>query len=174
MKPIAHLFTTHLVSRTSIRNSFKKGISGSFAFFAWSVLAAAQLTVPEGFVAEKIYDVPNKEQGSWISLAADHKGHIYAGSEKHGLYRFKIPAPATTVTDVQPAFGFKAKQGAQGGDPHRGTSRSAEPRWMGAQTGAILHKGHAKGATPVCCGIGWPVVPYLPLMDVYVAWLHGR
>ena len=81
MKPIAHLFTTHLVSRTSIRNSFKKGISGSCAFFAWSVLAAAQLTVPEGFVAEKIYDVPNKEQGSWISLAPDHKGHIYAGSE---------------------------------------------------------------------------------------------
>ena len=115
MKPIAHLFTTHLVSRTSIRNSFKKGISGSFAFFAWSVLAAAQLTVPEGFVAEKIYDVPNKEQGSWISLAADHKGHIYAGSEKHGLYRFKIPAPAATVTDVQPAFGFKAKPlGVQG------------------------------------------------------------
>jgi len=112
---MAHLFTTHLVSRTSTPSNFKKGISGSFAFFASSVLAAAQLTVPEGFVAEKIYDVPNKEQGSWISLAADQKGHIYAGSEKHGLYRFKIPAPATTVTDVQPAFGFDAKPlGVQG------------------------------------------------------------
>ena len=119
MKPIVRLFTTCspplLVSGNSIRNSFKKGISVSFAFFASSVLAVAQLTVPEGFVAEKIYDVPNKEQGSWISLAADQKGHIYAGSEKHGLYRFKIPAPASTVTDVQPAFGFKAKPlGVQG------------------------------------------------------------
>ena len=93
MKPIAYLFTTHLVyPETSIRNSFKKGISVSFAFFASSVLAVGQLTVPDGFVAEKIYDVPNKEQGSWISLAADHKGYIYAGSEKHGLYRFKIPS----------------------------------------------------------------------------------
>jgi glucose/arabinose dehydrogenase len=62
----------------------------------------AELTVPDGFVAEKIYEVPNKEQGSWISLAADHRGRIYAGSERHGIYRFTVPQPGGTVTDAQP------------------------------------------------------------------------
>ena len=120
MKPIVRLFTTCspplLISGTSIRNSFKKGISVSFAFFASSVLAVAQLSVPEGFVAEKIYDVPNKEQGSWISLAADHKGYIYAGSEKHGL---------PSVTDAS---------GINQQPQQRGASRSARLSYLRRQS----------------------------------------
>lgn len=69
--------------------------------FLFPLYVSAQLTVPEGFVAEKIYDVPNKEQGSWISLAADQQGHLYAGSEKHGLYRFKAPEPGATVSHAE-------------------------------------------------------------------------
>jgi hypothetical protein len=59
------------------------------------------LEVPEGFVAEEIFKVPNDTQGSWISLASDGKGKIYAGSERHGLFVFQEPAPGATVSEAQ-------------------------------------------------------------------------
>ena len=67
----------------------------------------------------------------------------------------------------------RAEQGAQGGGPHRGTSRTRKPRRMGVKKSAIRHVGHAQGATPVGCGIGRPVVPNLSLVNVRISWLHG-
>ena len=67
----------------------------------------------------------------------------------------------------------RAEQGAQGGGPHRGTSRTRKPRRMGVKKSAIRHVGHAQGATPVGCGIGRPVLPNLSLVNVRISWLEG-
>ena len=49
---------------------------------------AAKLSVPNGFEMKAVYQVPEK-YGSWISLTRDQRGWLYAGSEKHGVFRIK-------------------------------------------------------------------------------------
>ncbi len=46
-----------------------------------------------GFEVELIYSVPGGVQGSWVALAADDKGQIYASDQYGDLYRFPAPAP---------------------------------------------------------------------------------
>ena len=44
----------------------------------------------EGFKVEMVYDVP-RSQGSWVSLAVDDKGRLYASDQgKAGLYRITL------------------------------------------------------------------------------------
>src|SRR6476646_9915120 len=66
-------------------------------YFALSLVAAAillpcavfgepiepLLKVAAGFVVERVYVVPRDMQGSWISLAADSRGALYA-SDQYG------------------------------------------------------------------------------------------
>ena len=37
-----------------------------------------RIKAAEGFKVELLYSVPNQEQGSWVALAADDQGRIYA------------------------------------------------------------------------------------------------
>ena len=62
-----------------------------------------RVKVPEGFKVELLYSVPGGEQGSWVALAADDKGRIYASDQYGDLYRFNAPAPGASLSqsDVQ-------------------------------------------------------------------------
>lgn len=44
-----------------------------------------------GFEVELVYSVPGGAQGSWVALAADDTGQIYASDQYGDLYRFPAP-----------------------------------------------------------------------------------
>ena len=46
--------------------------------------------VPEGFQVELLYEVPAKEQGSWVSLTVDPKGRLVACDQYGSLYRVTL------------------------------------------------------------------------------------
>ena len=49
---------------------------------------ATALNVPKGFKAERIYNVPKGQQGSWVSMTKDDKGRLYASDQGgKGIYR---------------------------------------------------------------------------------------
>lgn len=55
------------------------------------------LTVKDGFLVEKLYDVPKAEQGSWVALCAGPDGTLFASDqyknkEGRSLYQIKPPA----------------------------------------------------------------------------------
>lgn len=56
-----------------------------------TVLAAEEVGVPKGFKVELLYTVPKAEQGSWVSMTVDPKGHIIAGDQYGGLYKVTVP-----------------------------------------------------------------------------------
>jgi putative heme-binding domain-containing protein len=45
-----------------------------------------------GFEVELLYSVPGGDQGSWVALAQDDQGRIYASDQYGDLYRFNAPA----------------------------------------------------------------------------------
>jgi len=56
-----------------------------------------QVRAPEGFKVDQIYTVPKNEQGSWVSLTVDPKGHLIAADQGgKGLYRIVPPALGST------------------------------------------------------------------------------
>jgi len=52
--------------------------------------ADATQTAP-GFTVEKIYSVPRESQGSWVALAPDRAGGLYASDQYGPLYRLTLP-----------------------------------------------------------------------------------
>ncbi len=66
------------------------------------------LTVKEGFLVEKLYDVPKDKQGSWVAIAAGPNGTLYATDQYNqggqALYQIKPPAvdDHDGVTEVIP------------------------------------------------------------------------
>jgi putative heme-binding domain-containing protein len=57
---------------------------------------AEGLTVKEGFLVEKLYEVPKDSQGSWVALCAGPDGTLYAtdqyNKDGQALYHIKPPA----------------------------------------------------------------------------------
>jgi putative heme-binding domain-containing protein len=54
-------------------------------------LEGAKVTVPAGFECQLLYNVPLKEQGSWVSMTVDNKGRLVVSDEKDkGLYQIEI------------------------------------------------------------------------------------
>ncbi|MCO8124829.1 c-type cytochrome [Stieleria sp. TO1_6] len=68
-----------------------------------------QFSVPAGFEVQLVYDVPNKEQGSWVSLTVDPKGRLLASDQNGSLYRIDVSGDKA---DVQP---LKVKIGSAQG-----------------------------------------------------------
>lgn len=69
--------------------------------------ASGAFAVPPGFVVDKLFSVPRDELGSWVSLAVDPEGRIYASDQGGtGLVRI-TPAPidgaGETVVEKVPA-----------------------------------------------------------------------
>ena len=72
-------------------------------FFQTSVSGQSNLTLPEGFVGEAIYDVP-AAQGSWVSLTHDPQGRLIASDQYGKLYRVTL-APSVQVEPIQVKLG---------------------------------------------------------------------
>ncbi len=81
---------------------------GPLLFILARALAPAAVTTAPGFVVEQIYAVPRESQGSWIALAPDGAGGLFASDQYGPLYRLTLPAapgrPAT-ATPVPLAIG---------------------------------------------------------------------
>src|SRR4051794_11824812 len=58
------------------------------------------LKVAPGFAVERLYVVPRESQGSWIALAADRRGTLYASDQYGPLYRVSIASDG--AVSVQP------------------------------------------------------------------------
>ena len=54
---------------------------------------ASSFRLPEGFQAELVYEVPSKEQGSWVAMCVDLKGRLIVSDQYGKLYRV---TPSTT------------------------------------------------------------------------------
>ncbi|MBB5282887.1 putative heme-binding domain-containing protein [Rhabdobacter roseus] len=51
-----------------------------------------KLKLQPGFKAEHLYSPSENEQGSWVSMAFDHKGRMIVSDQYGGLFRLQIPA----------------------------------------------------------------------------------
>ncbi len=59
-----------------------------------------ELARVEGFVVEKLFDVPSS-QGSWVSMTVDPRGRLIASDQYGGLYRVTVD-PASGKSQVEP------------------------------------------------------------------------
>ena len=57
------------------------------------------VTIPEGFVLEEIYNPGEHEQGSWVSITKDDQGRLYTSDQFGYLYRVTLPN-AETQQDI--------------------------------------------------------------------------
>ena len=55
-------------------------------------LGAPELKVAAGFSVDRIHAVPRESAGSWVSLAADDRGRLYASDQYGPVYRITLPA----------------------------------------------------------------------------------
>ena len=63
------------------------------------------ITLPEGFDAEILYEVP-KSQGSWVAMAFDPKGRlIVSDQDSKGIFRVTLPSEGKKI-DVESLKGF--------------------------------------------------------------------
>jgi putative heme-binding domain-containing protein len=59
-------------------------------------IAASEITVPNGFKVEKLYNVPKDQEGSWVALTVDPKGRLIACDQYGSIYRMSVPAIGKT------------------------------------------------------------------------------
>jgi putative heme-binding domain-containing protein len=58
----------------------------------------ANLKLPEGFRADRLYGPSENGEGSWVSMTFDNKGRIIASDQYGALYRLTVPLIGDTVT----------------------------------------------------------------------------
>ena len=63
------------------------------------------LNLPDGFQAERVYEVPNR-QGSWVSLTTDPLGRLIASDQHGSLYRIDARGPKAEVEQLDIKMGF--------------------------------------------------------------------
>ena len=56
-----------------------------------------QIKVLDGFKVERLYSVPNDQQGSWVAVTMDDKQRFIVSDQYGGLYRFPVPAAGETI-----------------------------------------------------------------------------
>lgn len=70
-------------------------------------------TLP-GFEVQKVYDVPNEEQGSWVKLTVGPRGHLIASDQgEEGLFRVRVGGTVDSPEVDVEEFALPAS-GAQG------------------------------------------------------------
>jgi len=72
-------------------------ISDEQEFYLSKDSKVANLKLPQGFIAERLYGPSENQEGSWVSMTFDHKGRIIASDQYGFLYRLKVPAIGDTV-----------------------------------------------------------------------------
>ena len=92
-----------------MKNFLKDTLAMAALFVASPILAddfVSQATPPErlvvkdGFKIERLYSVPKKDFGSWVTLCEDDKGRLIAGDQYGSLYRFKRPESGKILSDA--------------------------------------------------------------------------
>lgn len=79
-----------------------------------SLIDPHQIYAPPGFVVEQVYAVP-REQGSWVSLATDPQGRLYACDQGGaGLFRITIRDGESPLVESVSTGDLKDLSGAQG------------------------------------------------------------
>ena len=58
------------------------------------------LTMPKGFVIEKLYMPGKHEQGSWVSVTKDDKGRLFTSDQYGNIYRVTLPNPVNKLDSV--------------------------------------------------------------------------
>ena len=77
-------------------------------------LNSEDITAPEGFVVEHVYTVP-KDQGSWVAMATDPQGRIYASDQGGaGLYRLTVNNDGPPTVEKVSVNSLEKLSGAQG------------------------------------------------------------
>ena len=56
-----------------------------------------QIKVLDGFKVERLYSVPNEQQGSWVAVTMDDQQRFIVSDQYGGLYRFPVPAAGKTI-----------------------------------------------------------------------------
>ena len=69
-------------------------------------LPQIDMNLPEGFIAEQVYEVPNAQQGSWISMTVDDQGRLITSDQSGGLYRLTVRDQAVTVEAIDVPLGM--------------------------------------------------------------------
>jgi putative heme-binding domain-containing protein len=82
--------------------------------------AAGKITLPPGFRAELVHEVPAETEGSWVALTADDRGRLIASDQHGALYRI-TPSPL-------------------GGDPAHTKVEKLSVQ-LGMAQGLLFHKG---------------------------------
>ena len=67
-------------------------------FFNSSDPKIANLKLPQGFKAERLYGPSENKEGSWVSMTFDNKGRIIASDQYGGLYRLTVPPIGDSIT----------------------------------------------------------------------------
>jgi putative heme-binding domain-containing protein len=71
------------------------------AFFIADDPKVANLKLPQGFKAERLYGPSEHEEGSWVSMTFDNKGRIIASDQYGYLYRINVPAIGDTINKTK-------------------------------------------------------------------------
>ncbi|PHX72913.1 MAG: heme-binding protein [Opitutia bacterium] len=87
-----------MIDSCSVRPCRALVFAAALLLLAGAQAADATKTAP-GFTVEKIYSVPRESQGSWVALAPDGAGGLYASDQYGPLYRLSLPRkPGDTAT----------------------------------------------------------------------------
>jgi len=77
-------------------------------------LHAKNVMVPPGFEIERVYNIP-KDQGSWVAMALDPKGRIYASDQgNQGLFRVTLRDSQSPLVEKVSVGNLADLSGAQG------------------------------------------------------------
>ena len=68
---------------------------------ASDTLEPGEIHVPPGFEVQRVYGVPKALQGSWVALAFDPKGRVYASDQYGTLYRLTLTAERSSAAQVE-------------------------------------------------------------------------
>src|SRR5688500_17354941 len=63
-------------------------------------LPPPEIKVAPGFEVTRIHAVARESEGSWVSLASDDRGRLYASDQYGALYRITPPVEAGAVAVV--------------------------------------------------------------------------
>ncbi|NND05080.1 MAG: c-type cytochrome [Saprospiraceae bacterium] len=63
--------------------------------------SAIVINVPDGFELEELYVPSDHNMGTWVSLAEDDQGRMYAGDQHGHIYMFKIPKIGEKLDSTQ-------------------------------------------------------------------------
>lgn len=96
---------TFMMSRAMFAGSWLASLlSANFVLGDVGATPTKAFRLPAGFEIDLIYEVPLKEQGSWVCITSDKKGGLLASDQYGKVYRV-TPAPvgaASSETKVEP------------------------------------------------------------------------